>query len=340
MKSKMVRKLTALFVAGTMMAAMGTTVMAESQNVIITKKLEKDANAYAPATTFNFEVEPAAGVSGNVDGVAISAGIPGGVTFGEGAGSIVSAPTAGDIGKNSIEVGETELTVNTSAFANATPGIYRYAVKETSGEYEGVGYSDETKYFDVYVNSDHEPYAYMFVSSEDATAKDETPFTNTYNHGENGVNDLTITKTVKGNQVITGDEFAFKIKVDGADGEMYHVVYGNGTTETLNSGEEKTIYLTADQSATIYGLSSGDTYTVTEDAESKQGYEYTTKIDGVSSDTRSTSGTISEDTTIKFENTRNATTPTGIVTDVAPYVIMVAAAVILGFAFLRKRSYK
>lgn len=339
MKSKMVRKLTALFVAGTMMAAMGTTAMAaDTQNVTITKNMTKDTNAYAPNTTFNFTVAPDENASGSIDGVAILAGIEGGVTFAEGAGSIASTPSVNDIGRSSYTVGTTNLTVNIEAFSNAAPGVYRYIVKETNGGYEGVGYSEEVKYFDVYVNYEHVPYAYTFVT-ENGQTKDEGIFINTYNHGKDGVNDLTITKTVDGNQVIVDDEFAFDIEIEGVEGEQYYVTYGDGAAVTLISGTKQTIWLKADQSATIHGLSSGDTYTVTEAAESKQGYEYTTEINDVPSDTRSTSGNISADTTIKFENTRNATTPTGIVTDIAPYVIMVAAAVVLGFAFLRKRSY-
>ena len=57
MKSKMVRKLTALFVAGTMMAAMGTTAMAAENptNLTITKELIKEVNAYAPTQNFSFQ---------------------------------------------------------------------------------------------------------------------------------------------------------------------------------------------------------------------------------------------------------------------------------------------
>ena len=38
-------------------------------------------------------------------------------------------------------------------------------------------------------------------------------------------------------------------------------------------------------------------------------------------------------------NTKDATPPMGIVMDIAPYAIMVAAAFILSFAFLRVRHY-
>lgn len=330
MKSKMVRKLTALFVAGTMMAAMGTTAMAAENptNLTITKELIKEVNAYAPNTEFQFSIVPgAAGVT--EDGMPITAGPEGGVSF---AGGNDSVKFTDGVGQGSMEQ-TLSLVVNNGSFS--APGIYRYTVSEVKGNYEGVQYDETTKNFDVYVNSDGDVYAYTFTDAGAEDGKDDGVFTNKYDENT-GLGDLKITKEVTGNQGNKSQEFTFTIGVDGADGEQYHVVYGSeNTVVELNSGETKEIQLSDGETATIYGLSASDEYTVTEDDYSSQGYDTTIN----EQDTNTVTGTLSDAKEIKVVNDKEATTPTGIVTDIAPYVIMVAAAVVLGFAFLRKRSY-
>ena len=330
MKSKMVRKLTALFVAGTMMAAMGTTAMAAENptNLTITKELIKEVNAYAPNTEFQFSIVPgAAGVT--EDGMPITAGPEGGVSF---AGGNDSVKFTDGVGQGSMEQ-TLSLVVNNGSFS--APGIYRYTVSEVKGNYEGVQYDETTKNFDVYVNSDGDVYAYTFTDAGAEDGKDDGVFTNKYDENT-GLGDLKITKEVTGNQGNKSQEFTFTIGVTGAEGEQYHVVYGNNETAELTSGQTAKITLTDGETATIYGLSASDQYTVTEDDYSAQGY--TTTINKATTST--VTGTLADAKEINVVNDKNATTPTGIVTDVAPYVIMVAAAVILGFAFLRKRSYK
>ena len=330
MKSKMVRKLTALFVAGTMMAAMGTTAMAAENptNLTITKELIKEVNAYAPNTEFQFSIVPgAAGVT--EDGMPITAGPEGGVSF---AGGNDSVKFTDGVGQGSMAQ-TLSLVVNNGSFS--APGIYRYTVSEVKGNYEGVQYDETTKNFDVYVNSDGDVYAYTFTDAGAEDGKDDGVFTNKYDENT-GLGDLKITKEVTGNQGNKSQEFTFTIGVDGADGEQYHVVYGSeNTVVELNSGETKEIQLSDGETATIYGLSASDVYTVTEADYSSQGYDTTIN----EQDTNTVTGTLGDADEIKVVNEKEATTPTGIVTDIAPYVIMVAAAVVLGFAFLRKRSY-
>ena len=116
----------------------------------------------------------------------------------------------------------------------------------------------------------------------------------------------------------------------------------DGTFEQMISGTEKTISLKNGQVAKIYGLSASDVCTVTEDDYSEDGYE--TTIDGTK--IRQTSGTISTikgtkaqngDAKVTVVNAKDVTTPTGIATMVAPYVILVAAALVAGLLFFRRR---
>ena len=104
-----------------------------------------------------------------------------------------------------------------------------------------------------------------------------------------------------------------------------------GKTVTLATGKDsQTITLKDGQSATIHGLSATDTYSVEEVDYTKDGY--TTTVDGAKS------GSISADTTVTFTNHKEATAPTGIMLNIAPYVLMVAVAAVLAVVFLRKRN--
>lgn len=327
-KSKMLHRIAAALLAGTMMMAMGTTVFAEgneTRNVTITKEITKDANDYAPATTFGFQITSGSPVEASKGQDAIYAGPAGGAYFVEGAGEITSAPGTSDIGQTTITVGTTTISIDASKFT--APGIYRYNVSEVAGTYEGITYSTETKYFDVYVNSSKEVYAYTFTDATATDGKDDGVFTNDYTD----IHDVTITKQVTGNQGDKSKAFNFTIDASGADGEKFYVIYGDGETVTLGADEDaKIITLKDGQSATIHGLSVTDTYSVEEADYTSDGY--TTTVDGAKS------GTISGDKTVTFTNEKNASAPTGIMMNVAPYVLMVAVAAVLAVVFLRRKN--
>lgn len=337
-KSKMLQRLAAVLLAGTMMAAMGTTVFAENEpkNVTITKEITKDGNDYAPAATFEFSITPGTAVDaviddqGKVTQEAIYAGPAGGAYFAEGAGTIKSAPAASDIGETTITVGTTTISIDNSKFT--APGIYRYNVTENAGTYEGVTYSTETKYFDVFVNTSNEVYAYTFTHATGENGKDDGVFTNDYGTTESKIYDVTITKKVAGNQGDKSKDFSFTINASGAEGEWFYVTFSDGrAAETLVTGSDsKTITLKDGQSATIHGLSTSDTYSVDETDYTSDGYK--TTVEG------NKSGSITADTTVTFTNTKDVTTPTGIVMNIAPYVLMVAVAAVLAVVFLRKRN--
>lgn len=329
-KSKLLRRFAAMVLAGTLAASMGMSVFAgeKVENAEFTKTITKGANDYAPATVFEFSIVPGTAVDGSKNSPAIYAGPAGGAYFAEGADKITSTPNTADIGKTEIKAGKTSISIDETKFT--APGIYRYAVTETAGSYEGVTYTEEIKNFDVYVNSDLKVYAYMFTDTSSNDGKDDGVFENSYD-----VKDLTIKKTVTGNQGDKLKEFTFTIKVDGADGERYYVTFSDNTAPiTLENGVPQKITLSNGESAAIYGLSEKDTYTVTEDDYTTDGY--TTKID--QEIVRTKTGSITEDTTVSVVNDRSTTTPTGIITNILPYVMMIAVAVILAFVFLRKRN--
>lgn len=346
-KAKVIKKMAAVLMAGAMMTALAVPVMATEvepsqaprepvRKVTLTKVVDKYAYSYAPKTTFKFKVEPAAAGS---DGTTL-AGIAGGVTFAQGADTIPFTPAMGKIGETTVEA-STNLTVNEAVFANQKPGIYRYAVSEVpptlAESFEGMEYSQEVKYFDVYKYSEG-PLEYCFEDGKQN--KDDGKITNTYHHGGKGhVNDLTITKKVSGNMRNESENFDFEIEVTPSNsGEMFYVKTSTGREITNWDGRKTTIPLKHNESATIYGLSAGDEYTVKEVKANQNGYE--TRIDNVKTTTGVASGNLlTKDESVNYENHKETTSPTGIAMDIAPYAVMVAAAFILGFAFLRIRHF-
>ena len=135
------------------------------------------------------------------------------------------------------------------------------------------------------------------------------------------------------------------MKVTGVDGEMYTLKVDGGTTYTLTSGALQQVSLTDGQEFVIYGLSENDTYTVEETSYAAEGYTTTVDKAYVEGDTREDSETGdfvsvkvgTDDDSVMFYNYKNATAPTGIVMNVAPYVLLVVVAAACCFVFLRKR---
>lgn len=347
MKKGTVKKITAMLMAGAMMAGMSAMpVFADDGVVTIKKTITKETNVYLPEATFAFTNKGGeAGSYTDSKGktFVVAAGPDGGITISD--DEIKCSPSTRDIGETSVELTDTaSVTVNESAFTGKNAGIYRYKIQEASSGVEGMVDSTAVKYFDVYWGDNDgdgtkEVYFKTFVDPK-KNEKDSTPFNNNYStSGKNGVNDLTVKKVVTGNQVSGGEEFSFTVTVAGNGGKDWFYISTPDGSKTIDSkNTSATFNLANNETAIIYGLSKSDTYTITENNAA----DYTTKIEvgGVETDGKTLKGkTISADTTVTVTNTKNAATPTGIVMDIAPYVIMVAAAVVLAFTFLRKRSY-
>ena len=289
---------------------------------------------------------------------AIYAGPENGVTLDNDV--IASVPADSDIGNEKITVGTTKLNVNESVFTkgeDAKPGIFRYVVSEVATDndgnaYEGVAYTTEQKYFDVYVTSDDEGNlevsSYLFIDKNNPRSKGEGVFTNDYSSHHDTLKDLTVKKEVTGNQGNRNKDFKFTIKVDGAAGEQYYVTFSDGKAPTtLVSGEAKTITLKDNETAKIFGLSETDEYTVTEASYADDGY--TTTID--KEEKLTATGTIKKDTeagttatngdkNITVVNDKTTNSPTGIFLHIAPYIALIGAAIASSLLFFRRKRVK
>ena len=368
MEKRMLKKVSTVTAAGIMMTAMlGMQVSAAEssdseaavkKNPTITKQITKESNIYAPKTTFKFTVAPGTAVPASENQEAIYAGPANGVTLDKDV--IASVPADSDIGNEKITVGTTKLNVNESVFTkgkNAKPGIFRYVVSEVATDkdgnaYEGVAYTTEQKYFDVYVTSDDdgnlEVSSYLFVDKNNPESKGEGVFTNDYSSHHDTLKDLTVKKEVTGNQGNRNKDFKFTIKVDGAAGEQYYVTFSDGKAPTtLVSGEAKTITLKDNETAKIFGLSETDEYTVTEASYADDGY--TTTIDNeekltatgtIKKDTEARTTAANGDKNITVVNDKTTNSPTGIFLHVAPYIALIGAAIASSLLFFRRKRAK
>ena len=201
-------------------------------------------------------------------------------------------------------------------------------------------------------------------------------FTNDYGADEehnDSTHDVLIKKVIEGNQADQSSQFKFDVSVNGADNEYYKVTVdtnGDGTIDNTYFIKSKdTTKLEVALSHTgvvrIYGLTETDTYTVKEKnttattvgnvttVVTTDGYTVTDDvannaeegtITGVAktdvTETTTGDGESAVTTavpTATITNTRNSVTPTGIVMNVAPYVLLVVVAAAGCFVFLRKR---
>lgn len=157
-------------------------------------------------------------------------------------------------------------------------------------------------------------------------------------------NEMFVTKTVTGDMADLTESFEFDIAITNPANpvsaylETKKTVAGEEVWEPsenpLDSLED--IMLNNNTRVHIYGLSNGDAYTVTENAANSDGY--VTTIDGSSTENGVKSGSFANsNVTVAYTNTRDAVSPTGLIMDIAPYVLLVVVAAAGCFVFLRKR---
>lgn len=372
--NKFLRRMAVAVMTGAMMVSMlGMTAFAANtpangtnNAASITKYLVLDANAVVPTATFTYSIKAGGKVAAKDGYTEIKAGID--------ADKIKIGATAfdsTDTKYTTVETGDSLILASGKAYAKESatidfsqvsftePGVYRYVITENDTTVEGVTKAANSIYLDVYVTSDAngklEIGGYVLHNTEEIadsetgeyTRKDEKTvgFINTYDTGS-----VSLTKVLDGNQANYGTTYEFTIQVDGKDAEeTYNTDYvpdaATGATLTLTSGKSETIKLAHNQTITIYGLSSSDTYTFKEKDYSAEGYttEITGYDDKVSTDptsltvTGSKGNTASEDAVV-YTNKKDVTTPTGVILNIAPYIMMVALAGVLAFLFLRNKK--
>lgn len=355
---KIARRLAGALLAGTLMVSMlGMTAFAKTGNVtggeVSFKKTLDMTNAQGasvPAVTFTYSITSGTAVPATDNNPEIKAGI--GTPE---VGTAVYAP----VDDANTEVDETALVKTVGVdFSNVTftaPGIYRYVITENTTD--NVDITNDTanvRYLDVYVvngaNGGFEIASQALLteairpntsSSYDSTKKSEG-FTNAYTTYK-----LTLDKVVDGTMGYKGEEFDFTINFEGPANASF--TYGT-TKVTLDNEGKRSIsgikLADATEPITVTGIPSTVKYTVVENIEKTEGYTTTavvnedantvTPSEHAQTLTQVTMG--KADNAVVVTNTKNATTPTGVILNIAPYILMVALAGILAFFFLRRRK--
>lgn len=270
------------------------------------------------------------------------------------------------------------VTVDFNAVDFNAPGIYRYIITEKTDEtQQGISYDNpNTRTLDVFVEYDDADQGTLKVSNyilypgtktDTADVNDGTKddgFTNTYT-----TYDLTLAKTVTGNQGDRDKFFKFTVTISNAvPGTVYDVTIPTTYAPTQNDLEQgdsidnvnldkltvgsaqapettgsvtATYYIKHNQSIVIQGLTAGTKYEITETNYSTDGYTTTNTDNAADGKTTTKKDMPTQDHTVTFTNTKNGTVPTGILLETAPYLIL-GAVVVVGlvvlFATRRRRT--
>lgn len=239
--------------------------------------------------------------------------------------------------------GNVDVTVNNPA-DNLPVGVYRYQVTEEASNISGMTDSDATYYIDVFVQRTEDngrEIAYYIV--HDGTNKVEPNFENTL-----AQEDLVITKTITGNQANLSDTFTFTIKVGSTSNTSVRYsttgVTNNVENQAVTTGQDITIAgVTNNSTITLTGLTANDTVKITESDAKDGGYKanvsggLTLNAADVDSGAATGTATVTADIAdIEWENSRTAQIPTGLIENIAPFVLAIAAAGIVFFIYFKR----
>lgn len=336
------KRLAAVFMAVVMMAVMAVPAFAddgqeaatstgssgsELSSMTFSKVVDADANTFQPSETIAFTVTGATASSGE--------------TYNDepvydGSGTI----TAGDVTVDPSKRGKQTYssTLDFSSLSFSKPGIYKYTVKETPGTNKDMTYDSTARTLYVYVEwtdtSMTATRVYGAAMTKAGSTEKSANFNNEYkksNKTEEEFKDLTIKKTVSGAQADKDKLFTFNVTITSGSGRTTYVVKTGGSEQTLTSGTPYTFTLKHNETITIENLSTNDTYTVEETADSKKGYTATGEV-------TTATNMPAADTTVTVNNEKKSVTPTGIFMSYAPYIAMIAAAAALALVFRRRRE--
>ena len=349
---------TALLASVATVPAFAAAVTGDGETAVssftITKHLTKEEKTMTPDVSFTFTVDAAENVNETRNEIPVSDGIEGGVTVSTDDASADFVP--GDSLDNRTDLTDT-VTYNVNVGSFTLPGIYKYTITEDEVTYDGITKDSNVLNLYVYVvngaNGIEVAYTELVDPDGGEGSTEEAPkeakidnFTNDYDSDGTDLHDLTLYKVVSGNAANMSEEFTFNVTVNGEKNEKYYVeigTYADGVftatanrTQILTSGTSGEFTLGNGDAIKVYGLDSNDKYTIEEEDDNTNGYKL--KIDDANDEDGIKEGTITADTTVKYENAKNASTPTGIVMNVAPYALLVVVAVAGCFVFLRKRN--
>ena len=334
----------------------------ENGTINLTKYLVVDKDAPVPAVSFSFLLAPetVADNTNTGNGLPVYKGPD--VTDGTATVTFANGDTTADGAEDNPILTDTTKKFATKtatlslAGANFTkPGVYRYGVTETTEGGAGLTV-DRTKYIvDVYVGyatpEDGTESADLSIlqtltKKENATEKSDITFKNTF-----ASQSLTVSKTVAGNMGDRTKGFSFTLNIT-ADGKLsanttitaVKTTQDGDTSEvTVTVGSDSTFTLKHGETLAVPGLPEGTAYTVTETKDA----DYTTTVASTGGEGKfdtsnnKVSNTMSENgNTEAFTNTADKTVDTGIILDIAPYIIIFVIAIVGAILFFGRKRKK
>lgn len=334
----------------------------ENGTINLTKYLVVDKDAPVPAVSFSFSLAPET-VADNTNtgnglpvytGPAVTDGTAT-VTFANGDTTTDGAADDGiadDVNKK-YATGTATLSLAGAAFTK--PGAYRYGVTETTTGGSGLTVDSSKFIVDVYVGyatpeggseSADLSILQVIIKKDGSGDKSEIAFKNIF-----ASRSLTVTKTVAGNMGDRTKEFSFTLNLTANDkltsGTTVTAVKTaqNGTTSnvTVTVGSDCTFTLKHGETLAVPGLPEGTSYTVTETKDD----DYTTTVASTGgtgsfdADNNKVSNTMgSTGNTEAFTNTASKTVDTGIILDIAPYIIIFIIAIVGAILFFGRKRKK
>lgn len=339
------KRLKALLLAGvmTMSMCLGATAFAKETTagegteenpaeVSVTKTLKVPEGTAIPNLTFEFNISQTAGDSTRPSIADIS---------------YTSADALGELqGNGTYHITKTSA-INFGTFTHA--GLYEYTVTETTGSAAGVTYDTSSYDLNVYVvNGENGVYVETVTAEKDGAKVPAVEFVNSYVN-EKGA-DLTISKAVTGDLADKTKDFSFTITftadpVSGTD--TFEGTIG-GETISCKAGQPTTFRLHDGESLVFGDIPAGTRYVVTETGEADG---YTPSVVVTENGVQGAQKTAAEDASLStadqgktnlagegansadFTNAYQDISITGIFLNAAPFLALLAAAV-LAFAAL------
>lgn len=322
-KMSLKNKMFSALLAGSMGLAMVSPVMAQESTVTPSTTIptiEKTVTANQGLTfseTFTFNVT----ALDNTDEIADKT-----ITV-----NLTEGQTNGGATVSTALVDDTDLT----ELKKLVPGEYIYTVTENEGTTTGMTYDTKSYKLHVYVKykkdvhgnyTDEKEISYILVSAEGKVDGGTSGLKLAFNNVFKPTVNFTVDKVVKGDYADKTQKFDIDVTYTNANGDI--------KTETIQNSH--------DDAAQEFTALAGTTITVTE----KDSLGYTTKYTYDSSDVNSVKDTlltwnqtdVSKVHEVKVINTKEAITPTGIIMNNLPFILLVVLGTAgVGFYLASKR---
>ena len=371
---KNLNRLATLALSGMMVMSMAVPAFAAKVEVPFKKTLHTDGNTYAPNATFKFDVVAKTGnITYNGKQYTGLTAAEGAVTVKDAVFTKDLGLGTADAQGASIQV-PANIVVDEDKLTGGL-GNYFFTMTERNEGYEGIRYSKAeytivvTKYeengtvqregkglFETIKPGEIQNNYGKHFPPETPDFPDPNP-----NPGPNPdpdpnndtTHDVTVKKRIKGGFANTSRSFNFAVTVESQaqKNERYkvEVLDKNGAvTETtfVDDRQGKDFSVSQDSGLRIYGLTEndlvkvhetdGDDYVMTVDP--KEDNTFIKNIVKPNNNFKTQFNVVKDKANFDVINTKEATTPTGIVMNVAPYAMMLAVAGGLGVVFMNRKK--